>query len=96
MVFAQFSDKYKHFALMYTTDHILPVLHIKYLVKQDSEPTNPQKLTNGTKPSVSNIRILLFPYFVKKSTAYVDTKALNMCHQSQKGFCGIFVVIPKH
>ena len=28
--------------------------------------------------------------------AHVETKALNMCHQAQKGFCGIFVVIPEH
>ena len=23
-------------------------------------------------------------------------KALNMCHQAQKGFCGILVIIPQH
>ena len=28
--------------------------------------------------------------------AHIDTKMLNMGHQSQKGFWGIFVVIPQH
>ena len=27
---------------------------------------------------------------------HVETKTLNMCHQAQKGFCGIFVGIPEH
>ena len=27
---------------------------------------------------------------------HVGTKALNMCHQAQKGFRGIFVGIPQH
>ena len=26
----------------------------------------------------------------------IETKALNMSHQEQKGFCGIFVGIPEH
>ena len=33
---------------------------------------------------------------VHKATAHVGTKALNMHHQAQKGFRGIFVVIPQH
>ena len=28
--------------------------------------------------------------------AYIETKTLNMRHQAQKGFCGIFVGIPQH
>ena len=28
--------------------------------------------------------------------AHVETKTLNMCHQAQKGFRGIFVGIPQH
>ena len=79
---------------MYTTDHIFPVLSIKHLVKQDGEPTTPHKLTTGTKPSVSNLCILFFTYVLQKATAHVDTKSVNMLHQSQKGFRGIFVVIP--
>ena len=31
-----------------------------------------------------------------KATAHVETKTLNMRHQSQRGFCGIFVGIPQH
>ena len=40
--------------------------------------------------------MLFFPCVVRKATAHVDKKALNMCHQAQKDFCGIFVGIPQH
>ena len=53
MVHARFSEAYIHFALMYTTDHIFPVLPIKYLIKEDGEPTTTFKLATGTIPSVS-------------------------------------------
>ena len=86
MVNAWVSEKYIHFALMYTTDHILLVLTIKHLVNLDGEPTTPQKLATGTQLSVSNPRVLFCPCVVQKSAAHVDTKALNMVHQSQKGF----------
>ena len=33
---------------------------------------------------------------VRKATAHVETKTLNMHHQAQKEFRGIFVVIPEH
>ena len=46
----------------------------------------PHKLANGKKPSVSNLRVLFCPCFVQEATAHVDTKALNMCHQSKKYF----------
>ena len=36
------------------------------------------------------------PWVVRKSTAHVDTKALNMCRQSKNRFWGIFVVIPQY
>ena len=52
MVYAIFLEAYIHFALMYTTDHIFPVLPIKYMVNEDGEPTTPFKLATGTKPSV--------------------------------------------
>ena len=52
MVHAGLSDEYIHFSLIYTTNRIFPVLPIKKLVKQDGEPTTPQKLATGTKPSV--------------------------------------------
>ena len=96
MLHARFSDTYIHFSLIYTTDHVFPVLPIKNLVNQNIEPTTPNKLSTGTKPSVSNLCVLLFPCAVQKSTAHVNTKNLNMYHQSQKGFCGIFVEIPQH
>ena len=33
---------------------------------------------------------------VRKATAYVNKKALDMNHQSQERFCGIFLGIPQH
>ena len=84
-----------HFALMYTTDHIFPVLPIKHLINEDGDPTTPYKLATGTKPSVSHLRVLVCPCVVRKSTAHVETKTLNMRHQAQKGFRGIFVGIPQ-
>ena len=94
--YARVYGEYIHFSLMYTTDHTLPVLPIKNLVKQDGEPTTPQKLSTGTKPSVSNLCFLFLPYVVRKEIANVDTKALNMRHQSQKCFRGISVEVPKN
>ena len=87
---------YINFALMYTTDHIFPVLPIKDLIDEDGDPNTPYKLATGTKPSVSHLRVLFFPCVVREATAHVETKALNMCHQAQKGFLGIFVGIPEH
>ena len=81
---------------MYTTDHIFPVLPIKDLINEDSNPTTPHKLATGTKPSVSHLRVLFCPFVVRKATAHVEKKTLNMRHQAQKGFRGIFVGIPEH
>ena len=81
---------------MYTADHIFPVLPIKDLINKDGDPTKPFKLATGTKPSVSHLRVLFCPCVVRKATAHVGTKALNMRHQSQRGFRGIFVGIPQH
>ena len=53
MVHDRVSEAYVHFALMYTTDHIFPVLPIKDLIKEDGDPTTPHKFSIGTKPSVS-------------------------------------------
>ena len=94
MVHAIFLEAYIHFALMYTTDNIFPVLIIKDLVNEDGEPTTPFKFATGKKPSVSYVRMLFFPSVVQKYTAHVGKKALNMRHQAKKGFCGIFVGIP--
>ena len=96
MVHARFPEAYVHFKLMYTTDHIFLVLPIKDLISEDGDPTMTHKLATGTKPSVSHLSVLFFPCVVRKATAHVGTKALNMRHQSQKGFRVIFVGIPQH
>ena len=43
MVHARVPEVYVHFALMYTTDHIFPVLPIKDLINKDGDPTMPHK-----------------------------------------------------
>ena len=96
MVHARFPKVYFHFTLMYTTDHIFLVLPIKYLINEDVDPTIPHKLETGTKPSVSHLRVLFCPCVVRKATTHDETKTLNMRHQAQKGFCGIFLGIPQH
>ena len=96
MVHARVSEVYIHFALMYTTDHIFPVLQIKDLIKEDGDPTTPHKLATGTKRSVSHLHMLFCPCVVWKAITHVETKMLNMRHQAQKGFRGIFVGITEH
>ena len=96
MVHARVPEAYFHFALMYTADHIFPVLPIKDLINEDGDPIMPHKLATGTKPSVSHLRVSFYPCVVHTSMAHVDTKTLNMHHQAQKGFHGIFVGIPEH
>ena len=96
MVHAEVPENYIHFALMYTTDHIFTVLPIKDLINEDGDPTTPYKMATGTKPSVSHLRVLFCPCVVRKATAHVDTKTLDIRHQAQKRFHGIFVGIPQH
>ena len=96
MVHTRVPENYMHFDLMYTTDHIFPVLPIKDLINEDGYPKTPYKLATGTKPSVSHSRVLFCPCVVRKATAHVKTKTLNMRHQAQKCFRGIFVGIPQH
>ena len=96
MVHARVTEVYVHFALMYTTDHIFLILPIKYLINEDGNPTTPHKLATGTKPSVSHLLVLFCLCVVRKATAHVETKTLNIRHQAQKGFRGIFVGIPQH
>ena len=96
MVHARVSEAYIHFALIYTTYHIFTVLPIKYLINEDGDPTMPHKLSTGTKPSVSHLRVLFCPCVVQKATSHVGTKALNMRHRAQKDFRGKFVGIPQH
>ena len=40
--------------------------------------------------------MLFCPCVVRKATAQVETKTLNMRHQAQKGFSGIFFGIPEY
>ena len=82
MVHARVPEVYVHYSLMYTTDHIFPVLPIKDLINEDGDPTTPHKLETGTKPSVSHLSVLFCPCVVRKATAHVETKALNMHHQA--------------
>ena len=96
MVHAIVLEAYIHFALMYTKDHIFLFIPIKYLINKDGDPTMPFKLETGTKPSVSHLRVLFCPCVLRKATAHVDRKSLNMCHQAQEGFRGISVGISQH
>ena len=86
MVHARVSEKYIHFALIYTTCHIFPVSPINHLINHYGEPTTPQKLTTSNKPSVSNLHVLFCPFVVQKATAHVDGKSLNMRHLPPKVF----------
>ena len=96
MVHARVPEVYIHVALMYTTYQIFPVIPIKDLIDEDGNPTTPHKLATGTKTSLSHLRVLFCPCVVRKATAHVDTKTLNMLHQAQKGFRRILVRIPEH
>ena len=82
MVHARVLEVYAHFALMYTIDHIFPVVPIKDLINKDVDSTTPHKLATGTKPPVSNLRVLFCPCVVGKTTAHVETKTLNVRHLS--------------
>ena len=42
------------------------------------------------------MRVSFCPHVVQNSTAHVGTELLNMNHQAQNGFRGIFVEIPQH
>ena len=81
---------------MYTTDHIFPVLPIKYLINKYGKPNTPFKIATCTKLSVSHLRVLFCPCVVRKSTAHAGKNVLNMRHHVQKGFCSIFIAIPQH
>ena len=76
---------------MYMTDHIFTVLPIKQLLNKDGKKKCATKMATDMKLSLLNPRVLLCPCVVKKSTSNVYTKALNIRHQPQKGFWGIFV-----
>ena len=44
MVHVRVLEEYIHFELMYTIDHIFPVVPNKYLINKDGNPTTPHKL----------------------------------------------------
>ena len=79
-------EAYNYFSLIYTTDHIFPVLPIKDMINEDGDPTTSHKLATGTKSSVLHLHDLFCPCVVWKATSHVKTKALNMRHQTQKSF----------
>ena len=89
-------EVYIHFALMYTSYHILIVLPIKYPINKDGKLTTPFKLAPGKKPLVSHLFVLFCPCFVWKATVHVETKILSMSHQAQTCLCGIFVGVTQH
>ena len=60
MVHARVSEAYIHFALMYTTYHIFPVIPIKDMINKYGDMTTPSKLAICTKNSVSHLRVLFF------------------------------------
>ena len=96
MLHAGVLGAYIHFTSMYTAYYIFPILPIRELINEDDKPTTPFKLATGMKPSGSHLSILCCPCVVRKYTENIGTKALNMRHQVQKGFRGIFVWIPQH
>ena len=96
MVHTRILEAYIHFTLIYTINHIFPVLTIKDLINKDGNPTTPFKPATGTKPSLSHLRMLFYPCVVRKANANVGTKALNIRHQAQKGFQCILIGIPQH
>ena len=66
MVHAQFLEAYIHFTFMYTADHILPVLPIKYLINEYGEPTTTFKLFTDTKPSIPHLHVYFFRVLYEK------------------------------
>ena len=78
------------------TDNVFHVLPIKPLANKDGLPTTPHKMATDTKLSVSKPSILLCLCVVTNSTAHAYKRLLNMRHQSQNIFCGIFIGIPQH
>ena len=81
---------------MYMRDNIFPVLSIKDTINEYGDPTTSFKLATGTKSSLSHLCVLFRPCVVHKSTSHVETRTLNMRHQANKGFRGIFVGISQH
>ena len=61
---------------MYTIDHIFPVLLIKHLVNHNVEPTLSHKLSTGTKPSVSNLRVFFRLLYEKQLLMLIQINSI--------------------
>ena len=95
MVHTRVLEDYIHFDFMYTAYHTLTFLSIKDLTKKTGNLTTTFKPATGMKHSILHLNVSFFPCVVQKATAYIGTKELNMCHQSEKGFRGFFSGIPQ-
>ena len=95
MMHARVLGEYIYFALIYKTGIIFPDLPIKHLVNHDGVPTTPHKLAAGTNLQYQTY-VFIFSFVLQKATSRIDTKELNIFHQSEKGFGGIFVGIPQY
>ena len=60
MVNARVSEAYINFALIYTEDHIFPILPIKDFINEDSKSTMRFKIAKGMKPSIFHLHVLFF------------------------------------
>ena len=96
MVHARVLEAYIHFELIYTTDHIFPIIKNKDMKNEDIKTTKPFKLATGMEPSLSHLRVLFCQCIVPNATAHFEKRALNMCLQAQKSFRVIFVGTPQH
>ena len=96
MNFERVEEKFNHFALINTAHVIMPVLPLRDLVNESGKQTTLVELMTGNKARISRILTLLCLVIVKKLTAQHKGKSLNMQHQLQKGFRGIFVGIPEN
>ena len=86
MVHARVLEAYINFALMYTTDHIFPVLPIKDLINKDGDPNTPFKLATGTKPSVSHLRVFFLSMYCTERYCTCWEKGVKYVSPSTKGF----------
>ena len=65
IVYARVLEAYIHFSLMYTVDHIFPVLPIKDLQTNTAIRPCHLNLLSGTKPYVSHLRVFFFHLLYK-------------------------------
>ena len=79
-------EVYVHFALMYMTDHIFPVLPISDLINEYGNPTTPPKMATGKNLQYHIYACYFFHVLYGKLRRTLRTKE----------FHGIFVVIPEH